>query len=79
MNLSLIVSDLTTSHAESFDATHKTHVVIKPDGSVTFIGPGNFKTICKVNLNMYPLDEQECSLKLGSWVLSGAKVRFMKM
>ena len=54
--------------------TYKTNVAMKYDGSSTWLNPGIFKSICKVDVTYFPFDEQECFLKFGSWSFDSSKV-----
>lgn len=54
--------------------SYKTNVVVKYDGNSTWLNPGIFKSICKVDVTYFPFDEQECFLKFGSWSFDSSKV-----
>ena len=44
------------------------------DGNSTWLNPAIFKSICKVDVTYFPFDEQDCSLKFGSWSFDSSKV-----
>ncbi|KAK2573941.1 Neuronal acetylcholine receptor subunit alpha-7 [Acropora cervicornis] len=54
--------------------SYKTNVKMKFDGSTSWLSPGVFKSICKVDVTYFPFDEQECFLKFGSWSFDSSKV-----
>lgn len=47
---------------------------MKYDGNSTWLNPGIFKSICRVDVTYFPFDEQECFLKFGSWSFDSSKV-----
>lgn len=50
--------------------TYKTNVIIKSNGLNSWHSPALFKTVCQISVRYFPLDEQNCSLKFGSWTQS---------
>lgn len=54
--------------------TYKTNVAMTHDGNSTWLNPAIFKSICKVDVTYFPFDEQDCSLKFGSWSFDSSKV-----
>ncbi|PFX27406.1 Neuronal acetylcholine receptor subunit alpha-7 [Stylophora pistillata] len=54
--------------------TYKTNIALKYDGNSTWLSPAIFKSICKVDVTYFPFDEQDCSLKFGSWSFDSSKV-----
>ena len=42
-------------------------VTVKKDGTVLWEPGQTFKSICEVNIHMYPFDSQECQFWFGSW------------
>ena len=36
--------------------------------------PGIFKSTCKIDITWFPFDEQNCSLKFGTWTHDGFKI-----
>ena len=47
---------------------------MKYDGNSSWLNPGIFKSICRVDVTYFPFDEQECYLKFGSWSFDSSKV-----
>ncbi|CAD6198724.1 unnamed protein product [Caenorhabditis auriculariae] len=56
---------------ESFDSTYKANIVVYSDGLVNWIPPGIFKLSCKMDITLFPFDEQICFMKFGSWTYHG--------
>ena len=54
--------------------TYKTNVAMKYDGNTTWLNPGIFKSICKVDVTYFPFDNQKCFMKFGSWSFDSSKV-----
>jgi nicotinic acetylcholine receptor len=59
---------------EGFDGTYATNVVVKSNGSCSYIPPGIFKSTCKIDITWFPFDEQKCEMKFGSWTYDGFQV-----
>ena len=55
-------------------ATYTTSVAVKYDGNNTWLNPAMFKSICDVDVTNFPFDDQECSLKFGSWTSDKFKI-----
>ena len=45
----------------------KTNAEITANGDVSWYAPAIFKSSCKINIQYFPFDEQQCKLDLGSW------------
>ncbi|GAB6031191.1 Acetylcholine Receptor [Chamberlinius hualienensis] len=56
---------------EKFDGTFPTNVVVRNNGSCTYIPPGIFKSTCKIDITWFPFDDQKCEMKFGSWTYDG--------
>ncbi|EFP05139.1 CRE-ACR-7 protein [Caenorhabditis remanei] len=56
---------------ESFDITYKTNALVYNDGVINWIPPGIFKLSCKMDITLFPFDEQICFMKFGSWTYHG--------
>ena len=46
-------------------------VRLESTGNIMWIPPYIFTTTCKLDLTWFPFDQQECTIKLGSWTHSG--------
>lgn len=49
---------------------HKAQMVVRYDGSITWIPVARYQSSCPVNMRDFPFDEQVCTLAFGSWVYS---------
>ncbi|CAF0895321.1 unnamed protein product [Adineta steineri] len=58
---------LYNSADDNFEGTMKTNLVVQYNGSILFAPPGILKSICPFNIASFPFDEQNCTLKFGSW------------
>ncbi|GFT73750.1 neuronal acetylcholine receptor subunit alpha-7 [Nephila pilipes] len=56
---------------EKIDSTFPTNVVVRNNGSCTYIPPGIFKSTCKIDITWFPFDDQKCDMKFGSWTYDG--------
>ncbi|XP_050451592.1 neuronal acetylcholine receptor subunit alpha-7-like isoform X1 [Cataglyphis hispanica] len=56
---------------EGFDGTYPTNVVVKNNGTCSYIPPGIFKSTCKIDITWFPFDDQRCEMKFGSWTYDG--------
>nr|XP_042909530.1 neuronal acetylcholine receptor subunit alpha-7-like [Parasteatoda tepidariorum] len=59
---------------EKFDGTYHTNVVVRSNGSCTYIPPGIFKSTCKIDITWFPFDDQRCNMKFGSWTYDGNQI-----
>ncbi|CAF1519985.1 unnamed protein product [Adineta ricciae] len=57
-----------------FHITSKAKVFIRYDGTVNWNPPMIYKSYCAINIRHYPFDEQNCTLKFGTWTYSGSLV-----
>lgn len=62
---------LYNSANENFDSTYRSNLVVYSNGEINWIPPGIFKISCKMDITMFPFDEQVCFLKFGSWTYHG--------
>ncbi|XP_015282126.1 PREDICTED: acetylcholine receptor subunit alpha [Gekko japonicus] len=51
-----------------------TKVHLDYTGCVTWTPPAIFKSYCEIIVTHFPFDEQNCSMKLGTWTYDGTKV-----
>ncbi|CAJ0591854.1 unnamed protein product [Cylicocyclus nassatus] len=58
----------------NFDSTYPTNMIVYNDGKVHWVPPGIFKISCKINIEWFPFDEQQCKFKFGSWTYDGYKL-----
>lgn len=54
--------------------TFDTKAVLKYDGYTEWFAPTEIHSICKIDINYFPFDEQSCPLRFGSWTYTGTNV-----
>ena len=52
-----------------------TKATLKHTGEVYWKPPAIYKSSCKINVEWFPFDEQNCDMKFGSWTYDGYQVR----
>ena len=53
---------------------YDTKAVLKYDGYTEWFAPTEIHSICKIEINYFPFDEQNCPLRFGSWTYTGTNV-----
>ena len=48
--------------------------IVNAEGVVKWRPPGIFKSTCQINIEKFPYDEQNCSMKFGSWTYDGFSI-----
>jgi nicotinic acetylcholine receptor len=51
-----------------------TKATIHHTGLVVWKPPAIYKSLCPINVEFFPFDEQLCTLKIGSWTYDGYSV-----
>ncbi|PNI86490.1 CHRNA1 isoform 2 [Pan troglodytes] len=51
-----------------------TKVLLEYTGHITWTPPAIFKSYCEIIVTHFPFDEQNCSMKLGTWTYDGSVV-----
>ncbi|PAV91319.1 hypothetical protein WR25_21905 [Diploscapter pachys] len=54
----------------SYNITISTKATLHYSGEVTWEPPAIFKSMCQIDVEFFPFDEQTCHLKFGSWTYS---------
>ena len=49
--------------------------MVSHDGNVTWLTYAMLKTTCKLDISNFPVDDQVCTLKIGSWTLSDDELK----
>jgi nicotinic acetylcholine receptor alpha-1 len=49
-------------------------VLLDYTGHITWTPPAIFKSYCEIIVTHFPFDEQNCSMKLGTWTYDGSVV-----
>ncbi|XP_032801556.1 acetylcholine receptor subunit alpha isoform X3 [Petromyzon marinus] len=57
-----------------FAVVHMTKLLVQHTGKVVWMPPVIFKSYCEIIVSHFPFDEQNCSMKLGTWTYDGSKV-----
>ncbi|XP_022103887.1 neuronal acetylcholine receptor subunit alpha-4-like [Acanthaster planci] len=57
-----------------FGIDSKAWANIAHNGTVTWFPPVVYRSSCKINVRYYPFDEQNCTMKFGSWTYDGGVV-----
>ncbi|KAH9413635.1 Neurotransmitter-gated ion-channel transmembrane region [Dermatophagoides pteronyssinus] len=58
----------------NYEITIMTKAILHYDGLVTWNPPAIYKSSCNIDINYFPFDYQECTMKFGSWTYSGNEV-----
>ena len=61
----------------NFTVKLKTKVTIHPDGLIVWKPPAIYKSLCPINVEFFPFDEQLCTIKIGSWTYHEYAVKIM--
>ncbi|CAG9537308.1 unnamed protein product [Cercopithifilaria johnstoni] len=51
-----------------------TKAKLSPNGTVEWAPPAIYKSMCQINVEWFPFDEQTCEMKFGSWTYNGLEV-----
>ncbi|KAL3107326.1 hypothetical protein niasHT_017409 [Heterodera trifolii] len=51
----------------TFNITIDTKATLHPNGRVVWEPPAIYKSLCQIDIQWFPFDEQNCLLKFGSW------------
>ena len=57
------------------EETYKTLVRVFPNGKCLWSSPALFKAICEIDVSYFPLDQQTCRLKFGSWTYNSSRLK----
>ena len=63
----------------NFTVKLMTKATIHCDGLVIWKPPAIYKSLCPINVEFFPFDEQLCTLKIGSWTYDGYSVDIKHM
>uniref|UniRef100_A0A8C4NLA3 Cholinergic receptor, nicotinic, alpha 5 n=1 Tax=Eptatretus burgeri TaxID=7764 RepID=A0A8C4NLA3_EPTBU len=62
-----------------FEASTVTKAVVRYDGRVKWTPPAIYKSSCTIDVTFFPFDQQNCSMKFGSWTYDGSLVDIIIM
>ena len=57
-----------------YEVTLMTKATLRHTGEVYWKPPAIYKSSCKINVEWFPFDEQNCDMKFGSWTYDGYQV-----
>ena len=57
-----------------YEVSYKPNVVVYQDGTIMWIPPAIYKSSCPIDVRYFPFDEQECTMKFGSWTFDKYQV-----
>ena len=58
----------------NFTVQHKTKATVYHNGRIKWRPPAIYKSLCPIDVEFFPFDEQKCHLKIGSWTYDGYSV-----
>ncbi|XP_053246790.1 acetylcholine receptor subunit delta [Podarcis raffonei] len=63
----------------TFEATYDANILLSSDGSVYWLPPAIFRSACPINVNYFPFDWQNCTLKFTSLMYSANEINLELM
>ena len=72
--LKITKSSVVDSADGNFTVRLMTKATIKSNGLVVWKPPAIYKSLCPIDVEFFPFDEQRCTLKIGSWSFDGYAV-----
>ena len=72
--------DSSADDRDKADATNSftTKVKVRYDGNVTWRAPAIYKSMCNIDVEYFPFDEQDCKLVFGSWLSDVSAINLTK-
>uniref|UniRef100_A0A8C9QWS7 Cholinergic receptor nicotinic alpha 4 subunit n=1 Tax=Scleropages formosus TaxID=113540 RepID=A0A8C9QWS7_SCLFO len=62
-----------------FAVTHLTKAHLFHDGMIKWMPPAIYKSSCSIDVTFFPFDQQNCTMKFGSWTYDRAKIDLVSM
>ncbi|XP_041945314.1 neuronal acetylcholine receptor subunit alpha-2 [Alosa sapidissima] len=62
-----------------FTVTHFTKAHLFHDGRITWVPPAIYKSSCSIDVTFFPFDQQNCTMKFGSWTYDRGKIDLVSM
>ncbi|ODM87027.1 Neuronal acetylcholine receptor subunit alpha-10, partial [Orchesella cincta] len=54
-----------------------TNIIVNADGNLTWLSTAIFKSSCQINVEYFPFDEQNCTMKFASWTYDGYQLNLV--
>ena len=74
---SRVVWSVVHSADGNFTVKQQTKVTIHDDGLIVWKPPAIYKSLCPIDVEFFPFDEQTCTIKIGSWTYDGFSVNIL--
>uniref|UniRef100_A0AAF5Q1A9 Uncharacterized protein n=2 Tax=Wuchereria bancrofti TaxID=6293 RepID=A0AAF5Q1A9_WUCBA len=58
----------------NYQVSFLTKAKLSPNGTVEWSPPAIYKSMCQINIEWFPFDQQTCEMKFASWTYSGLEV-----
>ena len=65
---------LINSADEDIDSKFPTNIVVYSDGTCSWVPLGLYISSCPIDITWFPFDDQNCTMKFGSWTYDGSKI-----
>ncbi|XP_030632499.1 neuronal acetylcholine receptor subunit alpha-4 [Chanos chanos] len=62
-----------------FTVTHLTKAQLFHNGQIIWIPPAIYKSSCSIDVTFFPFDQQNCTMKFGSWTYDRGKIDLVTM
>ncbi|XP_077017770.1 neuronal acetylcholine receptor subunit alpha-4 [Tamandua tetradactyla] len=62
-----------------FAVTHLTKAHLSHDGRVRWAPPAIYKSSCSIDVTFFPFDQQNCTMKFGSWTYDKARIDLVSL
>ncbi|XP_029540384.1 neuronal acetylcholine receptor subunit alpha-4-like [Oncorhynchus nerka] len=62
-----------------FSVTHLTKAHLFHDGRIKWVPPAIYKSSCSIDVTFFPFDQQNCTMKFGSWTYDRTKIDLISM
>ncbi|CDQ72436.1 unnamed protein product [Oncorhynchus mykiss] len=62
-----------------FSVTHLTKAHLFHDGRIKWVPPAIYKSSCSIDVTFFPFDQQNCTMKFGSWTYDRSKIDLISM